>query len=184
MPDRPSWIDRVPEILNLLEAPDCAPFLDRAAIETLFHLRRRQAIELMHRVQGYRLAKAFVVDRGALIRYLRKRVRRSQQEKERKQSVLETLGVARQDFVQSARSLRIPSIPLTKDVYERQVAGLPAGIGLAPGRLTITFTAPEELLQKLFELGQALANDYETFAAAVAPRGGKKQEQPYVEPSW
>jgi hypothetical protein len=29
------------------------PFLTRAAVEELFRLKRRQAIELMHSVQGY-----------------------------------------------------------------------------------------------------------------------------------
>ena len=186
MPDCPSWIDRVPDILAHLENPNCAPFLDRAAIESLFHLRRRQAIALMHQVKGYRLAKALVVDRSALLRSLRTRLPRSRQEQERKQSVLEALGSARREFAESARqrALPIPAITLRPDIHERQLSGLTAGIQLAPGRLTITFDAPEELLQKLFELGQALANDYETFAAAVQLRSGKEREPEYVEPSW
>ena len=186
MPDRPSWIARVPDILTLLEDPKCAPFLDRAAIEALFRLQRRQAIELMHRVKGYRLAKAFVVDRGALVRYLQKRVGRSRQERERKQSVLEALGVARREFAESVRrpSLPIPATSLPQNANQGQIAGLPPGIELAPGRLTIAFAAPEELFQKLLELGQALTNDYETIAAALRSQCPKEPEPCYGEPSW
>jgi len=55
VPNKPSWLLRVNEILEYLTSPQMAvhPFLTRAAVEELFRLKRRQAIELMHSVQGY-----------------------------------------------------------------------------------------------------------------------------------
>ena len=48
------------------------PFLTRAAVEKLFGLKRRQAIELMHSVEGYQIGKTLVVDRARLAAWLRR----------------------------------------------------------------------------------------------------------------
>ena len=55
MPNKPSWLLRVNEILEDLGGAEMAahPFLTRGAVEKLFGLKRRQAIELMHSVGGY-----------------------------------------------------------------------------------------------------------------------------------
>ena len=67
MPDQPSWIHRLPQITQALEAPDAPPFLDRPAIERLFGLRRRQSIALLRRLGGYQVGKTFLVDRAVLL---------------------------------------------------------------------------------------------------------------------
>ena len=74
MPHQPSWLLRVNEILEDLSGPELSPipFLSRAAIESLFRLRRRQAIHLMHAVGGFQVGKAFVVARSDLLRWLRR----------------------------------------------------------------------------------------------------------------
>ena len=55
MPNKPSWLLRVNEILEDLGGEEMAahPFLTRAAAEKPFGLKRRQAIQLMHSVGGY-----------------------------------------------------------------------------------------------------------------------------------
>ncbi len=62
MPDQSSWLERVPEILAWLKAADSPPFLDRPSPELLFGVKRRQAIELMHRMAGYQVGKTFLVE--------------------------------------------------------------------------------------------------------------------------
>jgi len=61
MPAQTSWYLRVPEIAAQLRAPAAPPFLDRPAIESLFRLRRRQAIRgsLTKRNIEYAKAKAW-----------------------------------------------------------------------------------------------------------------------------
>jgi hypothetical protein len=54
-------------------------------------------------------------------------------------------------------------IPVEPDAYSRRMAELPAGVSLRPGHLSISFGAAEELLQKLFELAQAISNDMDSF---------------------
>ena len=51
------------------------------------------------------------------------------------------------------------------DAVERSLEGLPATIQLKPGELKIEFVGAEDLFRQLYELGQAIANDYERFRA-------------------
>ena len=71
MPAKPLWLLQIPEIVSLLETFD-VPVVDRAIIERLFGLRRRQAIELLHRFGGYQAGRTFLVDRRLLIEHLRR----------------------------------------------------------------------------------------------------------------
>src|SRR3954464_2743435 len=70
MPSKPVWLLHIPEILQQLEVFD-VPVVDRGSIERLFGLRRRQAIELMHRFGGFQASKTFIIDRQQLIEKLR-----------------------------------------------------------------------------------------------------------------
>ena len=48
---------------------------------------------------------------------------------------------------------------------ERELSGLGEGIDLAPGELRVRFNGTAaDLAAKLFELSQAMANDWATFA--------------------
>ena len=62
----------------------------------------------------------------------------------------------------------------------RGVAGLPAGIRLAPGQVTLCFGNPEELLTQLYALAQTLLEDYDDVAARVQvpPDAGSPQSAP------
>ena len=46
------------------------PVIDRAAVERLFGLRRRQAIELLNRFGGYQAGRTFLIGREQLISQL------------------------------------------------------------------------------------------------------------------
>jgi len=54
------------------------------------------------------------------------------------------------------------AIPARPDNAVVSLDGLPPGIRLESGRLTVEFGTPVELLEKLFALSQALTNDFET----------------------
>lgn len=160
MPDQPSWIEHIPKILEALESPQAPPFLDRPAVESLFGVRRRQAIQLLGRFGGYQVGKTFLVPREAVTRFLcdpRRRIA-TELEKGRFERVSSVLGQARQELHQR----RIP-IAAPPEALRLEISGLPEGIRLETGRLTVHFEKPVELLEKLFALSQALANDYESF---------------------
>jgi hypothetical protein len=162
MPDQPSWIQAVPAILDALGQPAAPPFLDRAAVETLFGLRRRQAIHLLGRMGGYQVGKALVVPREAVIRFLQapQRMAAAAHERGRFERVRGALGKSRGDFGQ--RRISIPTPPPQQSAG-LALASLPNGVRLEARRLTVEFATPVELIQKLFALSHALTTDYEAF---------------------
>lgn len=172
MPDQPSWIQRVPEILAKLSAFE-TPFLDRPAIEALFGLRRRQAIHLLGRLGGYQVGKTYLVPREAVGEFLKDpdRWSASAGERGRFERVQRALGEARQES-----ALRQIAIPAQTETLRIEFSGLPPGIRFEPGSLVVAFESPAELLSKLFALAQALGNDYDTFERSwiVAQQGGAR----------
>jgi hypothetical protein len=80
----------------------------------------------------------------------------------RRSRVVEELDRTRRQF--AARRVRIPA---AADVDARRVRDLPGDKMLKPGELRIEFFGAEDLAAKLFELSQAMANDWSAFARAV-----------------
>jgi hypothetical protein len=160
MPAQPLWIERLPNLITKLQAPDAPAWWDRPAIETLFGLRRRQAIALLRRMGARRIGTGFAIERAALLRFLQDPRRRDacHDEQTRTARVSAHLGEAGRD-----RNSRAISIPVASDPERIDFAGLPAGIELRRHQLTIAFEQPGQLLEKLFVLSQALLNDYNTF---------------------
>ena len=70
MPAQNQWLTRLPDIVAAIEQVK-VPVIDRTGIENLFGLRRRRAIELMHRLGGFESGGAFLVERARLLSELR-----------------------------------------------------------------------------------------------------------------
>jgi hypothetical protein len=140
--------------------------IDRAVIERLFGLRRRRAIELLHRFGGYQAGQTFLVDRSRLIQQLRMIAEGEEFEREsrRRERLDQNLDCLRR----SRPGVKV-KIPIQPEMLGRNVDGLSAGIGLSPGHLQIEFDSVEELLSKLYELSQAAATDFDRFRAAAEP---------------
>lgn len=157
MPDKPSWYERVPEILPALEASR-VPFLDRLTIESVFQLGRRQAIRLMGRFGGYQVGRSYLVDRSQVIEHLQT-LRATGDVAwaiRRKERLLRVLREERPHL--RSRAVHIPVSETAANLEH-----LPSGIELEPGCLTVRFAEPLELLEKLVELSRALALDYDGF---------------------
>jgi hypothetical protein len=165
MPAKPQWLLHIPEIVSMLETFD-VPVVDRAIVEHLFGLRRRQAIELLHRFGGYQAGRTFLVDRRLLIEHLRRLAdgEAFQQESQRKERLDHAVNELRQH--QTAMRVKVPVQP---DAFNRKLADLSPGVALQAGHLHIEFSGTEDLLGKLFELSQAATNDFDRFRAAAEP---------------
>ena len=165
MPAKALWLLHIPEIIAMLETFD-VPVVDRAVIERLFGLRRRRAIELLHRFGGYQAGRTFLVDRRLLIEHLRRLAagEEFQVERRRKERLDDAVDQLRRH--QAAARVRIPVEP---GVSRRKLDELSAGIALEAGRLHIEFAGAEDLLAKLYELAQAASNDFDRFRAAAEP---------------
>ena len=113
---------------------------------------------------GYKVGQTLLLDRGKLIARLEaiQGGAAFEHEQQRKTRILDELERARR--LAPARKVRIAVAP---DVHERVVADLPTGVHLRPGELRIEFFGTEDLLRHLFELSQAIVNDYQRFEALV-----------------
>ena len=141
------------------------PVVDRAVIQKLFGLGRRQAIELMHRFGGYQAGKTFLIGREQLIvqldaicagdDYIRENARR------------EKLTNSIEEFRRTHQAEAV-HIPVAPDVFDVNMESLGPGVQLQAGKLQIEFTDPLDLLGKLFRLAQAVTNDYTGFERSIA----------------
>jgi hypothetical protein len=163
LPAQPAWFHRLNEILEELRAIEIS-HLDRLAIQKLFGVGERRARHMMTGLPGLRVGNAFAVERLALIAHLEQAASGEpfQREISRRSRVVEDLERTRRQL--AARQVRIPA---ADGVRDRSVRELGAGIELRPGELRIGFHSAEELAGKLFELSQAMANDWHAFAEKV-----------------
>ncbi len=139
------------------------PVVDRAVIQTVFGLGRRQAIEFMHRFGGYEAGHTLLIERGRLIAELD--VVASSGEYRQETARREKLTAALSRFRRPRRAEEV-RIGVTAEVFGARMPTLPEAVHLQPGRLEIEFSGSEDLLTKLFTLAQVAANDYEGFQKA------------------
>jgi hypothetical protein len=166
MPAHPAWFQRLDSILSELRALP-ADYLDRMAIERLFGVRQRRARQLMEGIPGFRAGNAFAVSRAALIARLERTATgdRFEREVRRRARLSDSLEKLRADS--AARRVRLPA---AQAAAGRSPLDLPEGVELGPRELRIRFTGAADLAAKLFGLSQAMASDWEGFAAALEKR--------------
>jgi hypothetical protein len=159
MPAQPQWLVRLPEIISELKQLD-VPIVDRAIFERVFEVRRRRAIQLMHHFGGHQVGRTFIIDRKILLGQLGARHGSEgfEQEQNRRLRVVEELDRLRK--LAPGRKVQIQVPPTVRDT---RLADLPDGIHLRAGELRVEFFGTEDLLRHLFELSQAIVNDYQKF---------------------
>src|SRR3981189_2421843 len=115
MPRKPEWLQNVTSaIQELLSSP--APVVDRATLEKLLHVRRRDAIRLMHRFGGYQTSRTFLIDRVSLLAQLAAIEKGGPYQVEMK----------RRQRLQTSLKLR-KTIPVTSAIWQRKLEVLPPG---------------------------------------------------------
>jgi hypothetical protein len=171
VPAQPAWFHRLDEILAELGAFQPS-YLDRLAIQRLFRVRERRARQIMAGLPGLQVGNAFAVERQALIARLENTATgdRYQWEVSRRARLAEDLERSRRQL--AARRVRIPAAP---EAHHRSMRDLCPGIVLLPHELRIEFSGAEDLATRLFELSQAMANDWPGFIRALEqPTTGTK----------
>jgi hypothetical protein len=163
MPARPIWHSRLPEIREALDRM-ATPVLDRAALESLFGLGRRQTIRLMSTFGGHLAGKTFLIETAALKERLDALLEKRPVSTEiaRKERLADSLRA----FEREGRPRSTPIAPPQPGATE--VDGWPEGMALAgPGEFRIAFRTPEELLGRILALTEAAAEDYDAFVARL-----------------
>jgi hypothetical protein len=160
---RSSWIHRIPNVLAELESSE-APLIDRSDLEALLDVSPRHALRLLHQLGAVEIGKNLVLERPRLIEGLRAIADGEDVRYERRR--LARVSRVIEDLRQEVHARRVP-IEVGTRPGDMLFGSLPAAVRLEPGRLEIRFTSPQELLARLYELSQAIANDYEQFEQAL-----------------
>jgi hypothetical protein len=139
-------------------------YLDRLAVERIFDVRERRARQIMAGLPCIQVGNAVAVSRASLIQRLETTAAgdRFQWEIGRRARVVESLETLRRHA--AARRVHVPA---PEDSRDRLFANLSPEIGIETGELRIRFVNAEDLAAKLFELSQAMANDWSAFAKAL-----------------
>jgi len=161
MPAKPRWYSELPHIRRTLAAMD-SPIIDRAVIERLFSIKRRQANYIMSKLGGYVSGSSVVIRREDLLLKLTDLAGSRgvpKAETQRKARVIEALNAVKS----APRPRRIPAPP-----PRRPRDPLPAGVSIsAPGEMRIVFSSPETLLSTILGVVQSASADFANFAAGL-----------------
>ena len=151
MPDNPSYIHKLAGILAEARSPKPIPFFRRRDIEALFGLKKRQAVNLMHRIGAIRVSRELAVDKQDLIAWLEQMIEDPSVsiEHRRHERVIDRIVELRAET--AARAVKIV-LPDPKPAIE-----LPDGVSLQPGLLTVSFETEQQLFERLFLLARVLA---------------------------
>jgi hypothetical protein len=151
MPNNPSYIHKLAGILAEARSPKPIPFLRRRDIEALFGLKKRQAVNLMHRIGAIRVSRELAVDQRDLIAWLEQMLSNPSATAEwrRHERVIDRIIELKAET--AARAVKIV-LPDPAPSIE-----LPDGVSLQPGLLTVSFESEQQLLERLFLLARVLA---------------------------
>ena len=152
MPDKPKYLHRLTSILAEAKSPKPIPFFRRGDIEALFGLKRRQAINLMHRIGAVRVSSEIAVPQRDLISWLQEVAANPARAREigRQERLIGRIVELKAETAARAVKIVLPDPAAPID-------GLPTGVSLQPGLLAISFASEQELLERLFLLARAFA---------------------------
>jgi hypothetical protein len=164
MPDKPSWCGRLEEIAKELGGlPEL--WVDRPILEQVLGIGRRRAQQILAPCVTRQIGRSGLARREAILEHLRRLAAGEQAhyERRRQRRLAEYLEGLRQ-----AR-LRQPQVLVEAPVslLGQKLEGLPVGVAVAPGQITVRFQTATEALEKLLALAMAIGNDRERFEQAV-----------------
>jgi hypothetical protein len=163
MPAKPAWLLRIPEIVDELQSLTVA-VVDRSMCERLFCVRRRRAITLMQEFGACQSGRTLLIERVTMIHGL-EALQEGQEfkgEQHRKQKLRDSL-----DELHRHRAAAKIVIPVLPPELRRQLPELPVGVYIRDRELAIEYDNVEQLLQRLYELSQAAADDFEGFSTVI-----------------
>lgn len=163
MPDKPLWLDRLPLAIQQL-SERAEPWVDRPALETALGIGRRRAQQLLSQVPGRRIGASIVAARSEIIAYLESLAagETAHYEQTRRRKLWGKLQTSHAPVL-----VEVPAEQLRR-IAREDFAGLPEGVELARGSITIRFRDPEEALQKLMALALAIGRSRAAFEERVS----------------
>lgn len=151
MPDHPTYIHKLEAILEEAHSPKPIPFFRRHDIAALFGLKKRQAVNLMHRIGAVRVSRELAVPQRDLVRWIEEMIATPAVRKERHRHETVIGRIVELKAETAARTVRI-NLPDRASSVE-----VPAGVLLQPRLLTISFDNEQQLMERLFLLARVFA---------------------------
>lgn len=166
MPDKPTWYGRLEEVIAELASLEW-PWVDRETLQALLQVGPRRAQQILHPCVTRQVGANGVADRDALIAHLKRLAAGdgAHYERRRRQKLAQVLDQLRQAALAQPKVL----VEAPTAVLNQQLANLPDGVTVSPGAISITFSTPNEALQRLLALAMAIGNDFSEFERIAAP---------------
>jgi len=151
MPDYPSYFLKLDAILKEARSPKPIPFFRRVDMEALFGLKKRQAVNLMHRIGAVRVSRELAIPQRDLVRWLEEMISHPavEMERRRQDTVIDRIVELKAETAARSVKITLPDPVPTVD--------LPLGVDLQPGLLTISFENEQQLMERLFLLARVFA---------------------------
>jgi hypothetical protein len=165
------WLARLPEAIRELES-SVEPWVDRPALESLLGVGRRRAQQLLAPIARRRVGSSVVADRAAVIAHLKSVAsgETAYYDDRRRRQLWTKLAQARLDWIEQPPVLVEVAESERRRVELHDFEGLPEGVELGPGSITVRFEQPEEALQKLMALALAISHNRAAFDERVSKR--------------
>jgi len=164
VPAKPVWYRNLPAIVTQLKAHP-HPYVDRATVEFLLGIGRRRAQQIMAPCITDRVGTNGLADRDRLIARLQGLAEGDDchYERLRRRKVAEVLDRLRLERLDRPQLL----VEAPVQVVNQELENLPKGIQLEPGRIIVSFSEPQQALEKLLALAMAISNDFDRFERQV-----------------
>ena len=160
MPDKPTWYGRLETIVTEIDRLPW-PWIDRQAVESLLGVRRRRAQQILRPCISRQIGANGVADKAEFIAYLRRLAngQAAHYERRRREKLAATLTQLNHSWVQQPKVL----VEAPDAIVNAGLTGLPEGVSIRPGEITVHFATPTEALEKLLALAMAIGNDMKSF---------------------
>ena len=169
MPDKPTWYGRLDQVIaELGELP--WPWVDRETLQSLLQVGPRRAQQILRPCVTRQIGANGVADREELIAHLKRLAAgdEAHYERRRRQRLAQVLEGLRQAALAHPKVL----VEAPTTVLGQQFANLPDGVSISPGAISISFSSPNEALQRLLALAMAIGNDFNEFERRVGSTTG------------
>ena len=162
--DKPTYIHRLTSILAEAKSPKPIPFFRRCDIEALFGVKRRQAINLMHKIGAVRVSNEIAIPQRDLISWLEEISLdpAGAREIRRQERVIDRIVDLKAETAARAIKIVLPD--------SARLADFPEGVSLQPGLLTVSFESEQQLLERLFLLARVFATKPQLLKGLEIPR--------------
>lgn len=169
MPDKPLWLDRLPEVIRYLQESGEA-WVDRPALESLLGVGRRRAQQLLAPVAKRRIGTSVVAKSADVLSHLQQVAagEEAYYEERRRKQLWEHLGEARREWIRQPPVLVEVAAAEVRRVELLDFDGLPEGVELGSGCITVRFRDPDEALRKLMALAMAISHNRRAFDERVS----------------